>query len=130
MPFKQGKTPALLLTGATPLIQAKLITLCEALSAAGYEKHGGLRITRRGELLSLRNCYSPYPEGGAAEHGSLQQNHVQVVNQEDGSVAVYAHIEPYGHGLRHFISAVCDKANYGAGTLMLRRHLQEQGFTS
>jgi len=67
--------------------------------------------------------------GAATPEKKDRQNHVQlvVVPEEDG-LAVFAHTEPYGYGWKHLVSAVCDRANYGAGAAMLLRDVQEKGF--
>jgi hypothetical protein len=108
-------------------MRAELERLVAALCKAGYEKHGGLRIMRRGEMLALRKGYL---RDGLLTDGLKNQCHVQIVAMADETVAVFAHVEPYGYGLRHFISAVCDRANYGAGASMLRRDLKRAGLVA
>jgi len=121
MPFIQGKRPAITLHDPKDLIR-----LTEALCAAGYEKHGGLRITRRGELLTFRKRY-------LVSGDVKQQNHVQVVAMVSPkgreSIGVFGHTEPYGYGISHLISAVRDGANFSAGALMLRKDLKEHGYS-
>lgn len=129
--FVQGKRPAVVLSGTPVELRAAIERAVTALCAAGYVKHGGLRITRRGELLTLRNCFTPYPgvKEGVKEGGKLLQNHVQLVAMPDDTVALFGHVEPYGHGLAHFVSAVCDKADFAAGAKMLRKVLQSFGLS-
>ena len=139
MPFIQGKRPAVTLHDPKDLIR-----LMEALCAAGYEKHGGLRITRRGELLTFRKRFArtvavpkekkfssslvAVPRAGTSSID--QQNHVQVVAMPDNTIGIFGHVEPYGYGLRHFVSAVCDRADFRIGAMMLRKDLREHGYKS
>jgi hypothetical protein len=119
--FIQGKRPALILSGTPEELRVQIERAVAALSAEGYVKHGGLRVTRRGELLALRNCF--YPGGSEENRRTQYQNHVQLVAMPDDTVAIFGHIEPYGHGVAHLYSAVLDKADFAAGARMLRRHL-------
>jgi hypothetical protein len=133
MPFIQGKRPAITLHDPKDLIR-----LTEALCAAGYEKHGGLRITRRGELLTFKKRFEVVKNIKRASgfvtrdnvETLVQQNHVQVVAMPDNTIGIFGHVEPYGYGWRHFWSGVCNRANFGAGATMLRKDLREHGYKS
>ena len=113
--FVQGKVPPLLFS------RDRLCGLTVALHNAGYEQHKGPRIIRTGEVIAFRRCFD-----GAL---GLRQVHVQVVSLDTGLwLGAFAHTEPYGYGIHHVISAVCDKANFGAGAAVLLRDLKNVKF--
>jgi purine nucleoside permease len=114
--FVQGQKPSLI------IVPDQVFALSVALHRAGYAAHRGPRITREAEVLTYRKRFTV--------QGATRQNHIQVVCLNDAKdLGVFAHTEPWGYGLQHFLSAICDKANYGAGAAMLLRDLKRAGFS-
>jgi hypothetical protein len=111
MPFKQGRRPCLVLE------REDVRSFRGALLALGYRFHAGLRSTRRGET-----------QAWLADIGRGRQAHVQEARRSDGRVAVFAHTEPAGVGLRHAISAALDRASFSGGARVLLRDLRGHGW--
>lgn len=111
MPFKQGVSPCLIV----PKRERRKFR--GTLFSLGYQPHTGPRTQRDGEI-----------QAWVAPIGRGRQIHVQEELLRDGSIAVFAHTEPEGYGLDHFIAAVLDKASYSGGARALRSDLRRKGW--
>lgn len=108
MAFVQGKRPCF-------VVPAHLHkNFRNILIRAGYTPHNGPRTTRPNEI-----CAWIIPIGFG------RQVHVQEELRTNGDVAVFAHTEPEGYGLRHFVSAVRDKASFQGGSRKLRNDVRD-----
>ena len=111
MPFIQGRKPAVVISAED---QRKFRG---DLLASGYKPHTGPRVRRENEVQAW---VAPLPGG--------RQVHVQEVRRRNGDIAVYAHTEPEGAGLRHGISALTDGASFQGGARALKSDLRRQGW--
>ena len=112
MAFKQGKSPVLVIRGAAVHKMFR-----GALLASGYRFHDGPRTTREREV-----------QAWVANIGRGRQVHVQEERRRDGSVAIFAHTEPEGHGLRHLVAAVLDQTSFSGGARALLADLRARGW--
>jgi len=110
MPFKQGNRPTI------NVPKQSRSRFREDLLATGYKPHTGPRTTRDGEIQAW---VKPIGRG--------RQVHVQEELLDDGSIDVFSHTEPEGHGLDHLLAAVLDEASYSGGAKVLRGDLRRRG---
>ena len=111
MPFKQGRSPCLVVS------RSDHKTFRGDLFAAGYKPHTGPRTKRKGEIQAW---VAPLPRG--------RQVHVQEVRRRDGDIAVYAHSEPEGYGLAHAFAALFDRASFSGGARALKEDLRRRNW--
>jgi len=111
MPFKQGKRPCLVLDASD--VRGFRGTLL----SKGYKPHTGLRTIRAREQ-----------QAWVAPVGRDRQVHVQEVRRANGRIAVFAHTEPAGYGLRHAVAAILDRASFSGGARVLLRDLRDDGW--
>lgn len=111
MPFKQGKRAAITIP------KKGRSTFRGDLFAMGYKPHTGARTKRNGEV-----------QAWVKSIGRGRQVHVQEELLDDGSVDVFAHTEPAGHGLDHLFAAVFDRASYAGGAKVLLGDLRRRGW--
>jgi hypothetical protein len=57
-----------------------------------------------------------------------RQIHVQEVQLPDGRICAFAHTEPAGYGLRHFLSYLFRGADWVEGDNILREDLCKMGW--
>jgi hypothetical protein len=111
MAFKQGRRPCLVLE------KKEHRSFRGALFSLGYQLHDGPRTTRDGEVQAWVGSI----RGG-------RQVHVQEVRRRDGTIAVFAHTEPEGHGLDHLVAAILDRASFSGGAKVLLNDLRAHGW--
>lgn len=109
--FKKGIKPCAVVPSSA------VRALRRDLRAAGYQVHEGPRTTRAGEIRAWLRLL-----------GEGRQVHVQEVALEGGDVALFAHTEPEGWGLRHLVAAVLDQVSFQAGARVLKRDLRAMGW--
>lgn len=109
MPFKQGKTPAL-------VIRKKDVgRTVAALAVSGYEIHDRMTVKRRNEKITLRRRFR--------SGSDWRQVHVQI-DIKDGHAFIYAHTEPAAEErVLHIVEGLLDMACFQAGSRMLHRDL-------
>jgi hypothetical protein len=111
MPLKQGVRPVLIVPkGSRRVFRGDLL-------ATGYKPHTGPRSKREGEIQAWVKFI-----------GRSRQVHAQEELLDDGDVAVFAHSEPAGTGLDHFIAAMLDRASFSGGARVLRADLRSRGW--